>query len=47
MLDVHIIEKDFNEANAMIAQLLVSDEGIKDDPRFVELQQKFKNTFKK
>ena len=47
MLDVHIIEKDFNEANAMIAQLLVSDKDIKDDPRFIELQEKFENTFKK
>ena len=47
MLDVHIIEKDFDEADAMISQLLESDEDIKDDPIFIELQQKFKNIFKK
>lgn len=47
MLDVHIIEKDFNEANAMITQLLDIDEGIKDDPKFIELQKKFENTFNK
>ena len=47
MLDVHIIEKDFNEANAMITQLLDIDESIKDDPKFIELQKKFENTFNK